>query len=103
MDHLDKKKISIVIIMENTTFHKGSVMNNVVQLIYMYPYSPFFNPIENNFGTGSKLGGNCRNDIEIVKGNQFFYWTISPQHCSNYFRHVKDKVKDWMSVSPISL
>jgi len=81
-----------VVIMDNLGSHKGAGVRDAIeavgaQLIYLPPYSPDFNPIENAF---SKLKALLRKAAErTVEG----LWTaigrlidaFTPQECANYF------------------
>lgn len=81
-----------VVIMDNLGSHKGASVRTAIQaagahLLYLPPYSPDFNPIENAF---SKLKALLRKAAErTVEG----LWTaigglidaFTPQECANYF------------------
>jgi transposase len=81
-----------VVIMDNLPAHKGSKVREAIEavgadLLYLPPYSPDFNPIENAF---SKLKALLRKAAErTIEG----LWrligdiieTFSPQECTNYF------------------
>jgi transposase len=81
-----------VVIMDNLPAHKGSKVRKAIEavgagLLYLPPYSPDFNPIENAF---SKLKTLLRKAAErTIEG----LWrligdlieTFSPQECANYF------------------
>jgi transposase len=81
-----------VVIMDNLPAHKGSKVRKAIEavgagLLYLPPYSPDFNPIENAF---SKLKALLRKAAErTIEG----LWrligdlieTFSPQECANYF------------------
>ena len=81
-----------VVIMDNLPAHKGSQVREAIAaagagLLYLPPYSPDFNPIENAF---AKLKALLRKAAErTVEG----LWrligdlieTFSPQECANYF------------------
>jgi transposase len=81
-----------VVVMDNLPAHKGSKVREAIEavgagLLYLPPYSPDFNPIENAF---SKLKALLRKTAErTIEG----LWrligdlieTFSPQECANYF------------------
>jgi transposase len=81
-----------VVIMDNLPAHKGSKVREAIEavgadLLYLPPYSPDFNPIENAF---SKLKALLRKAAErTIEG----LWrligdiieTFSPEECANYF------------------
>jgi transposase len=81
-----------VVIMDNLSSHKGRRVRDLIEvagasLLYLPPYSPDFNPIENAF---AKLKALLRKAAErTVEG----LWaaigrlidTFTPQECANYF------------------
>ena len=81
-----------IVIMDNLSSHKGPRVREMIEaanasLLYLPPYSPDFNPIENAF---SKLKAHLRKAAErTVDG----LWaaigriidTFTPAECSNYF------------------
>jgi len=81
-----------VVILDNLPAHKGNEVRETIEaagasLLYLPPYSPDFNPIENAF---AKLKALLRKAAErTVEG----LWrligqltdTFSPQECANYF------------------
>ena len=81
-----------IVIMDNLGSHKGVAVRQAIEavdasLLYLPPYSPDFNPIENAF---AKLKANLRNAAErTVDG----LWDaiarlidlFSPDECHNYF------------------
>jgi transposase len=84
---------SDIVIMDNLPAHKGHQVREAIEaagaiLLYLPPYSPDFNPIENAF---AKLKALLRKAAErTVDG----LWrligilidTFSPQECANYFK-----------------
>ena len=85
-------QIGDVVIMDNLSSHKGPRVSKLIEaagarLLYLPPYSPDFNPIENAF---SKLKALLRKAAErTVEG----LWTtigrlvdvFTPTECANYF------------------
>ena len=81
-----------VVIMDNLPAHKGSKIREAIEavgagLLYLPPYSPDFNPIENAF---SKLKALLRKAAErTVEGLWHLIGdiieTFSPEECANYF------------------
>jgi transposase len=81
-----------IVVMDNLSSHKGAKVREIIEaagasLLYLPPYSPDFNPIENAF---SKLKAHLRKAAErTVEG----LWraigklvdSFSPQECANYF------------------
>ena len=81
-----------VVVMDNLGSHKGPGVRVAIEtagasLLYLPPYSPDFNPIENAF---AKLKAKLRKAAERTVGG---LWatigiaatTFSPQECANYF------------------
>ena len=85
-----------VVVMDNLSSHKGADVRTAIEavgasLLYLPPYSPNFNPIENAF---SKLKTALRKAAErTVKG----LWTaisriiptFTPTKCANYFTNAE--------------
>lgn len=83
-----------VVVMDNLSSHKGGQIRQAIEaagasLLYLPPYSPDFNPIENAF---SKLKAMLRKAAErTVNG----LWStighiidlFSPRECANFFRN----------------
>ena len=82
-----------VVILDNLSSHKGARVRTMIEaagasLLYLPPYSPDFNPIENAF---AKLKALLRKAAErTVEG--LWRWIaqlidlFTPQECANYFR-----------------
>jgi transposase len=82
-----------VVILDNLPAHKGSRVRQAIEaggasILYLPPYSPDFNPIENAF---AKLKALLRKAAErTVEG--LWRWIaqlidlFTPQECANYFR-----------------
>ena len=83
-----------VVIMDNLPAHKGTAVRQAIEasgarLLFLPPYSPDFNPIENAF---SKLKALLRkaaartiDQLWTVIGDSLDAFT--PAECANYFRH----------------
>lgn len=81
-----------IVVMDNLSSHKGPAVRQAIeaagaQLLYLPPYSPDFNPIENAF---AKLKALLRRAAEPTVGG--LWETIghlidlfTPQECANYF------------------
>jgi transposase len=80
--------------MDNLSSHKGPRVAGMIEaasarLLYLPPYSPDFNPIENTF---AKLKARLR---KVAKRTVDGLWaaigglidTFAPQECANYFAH----------------
>lgn len=80
-----------IILLDNVAFHHAHVVKELAvskgwELLYAPPYSPWFNPIEEAFS--------------IVKRSYYKTWDIAtafdsltPSHCSSFFRHMIKKLK----------
>lgn len=84
-----------VFIMDNVPFHKCNVIGNELlssghNIIYLPPYSPFLNPIENMFSKWKQLIRNLRseNEEQLFNNIENSSTFISSQDCQNYFRHM---------------
>ena len=77
--------IDTIILLDNVRFHHSNVIKEFAQtkkwkLLYVPPYSPWFNPIEEVFS--------------IVKRHYYQYWnidtafdSIKESHCKSFFEH----------------
>jgi transposase len=83
-----------IVVMDNLSSHKGPRVAEMIEaggarLLYLPPYSPDFNPIENAF---AKLKAKLR---KAAKRTVDGLWTtigslidtFTPQECANYFAH----------------
>jgi transposase len=81
-----------IVIMDNLSSHKGSRVRQLIEtagarLLYLPPYSPDFNPIENAF---AKLKALLRKAAERTVAGLWdaigrLIDAFSPQECANYF------------------
>lgn len=84
-----------VLIMDNVPFHKSNTIRDVVEdngheILFLPPYSPFCNPIENMF---SKWKQSIRqaapsNEEELFQLINNVDNLISSEDCSSYYRHM---------------
>jgi transposase len=82
-----------VVVMDNLGSHKGPAVREAIEaagasLLYLPPYSPDFNPIENAF---AKLKALLRKAAERTVGALWdrignVLGTFTPAECANYFR-----------------
>jgi transposase len=83
---------SAIVVMDNLSSHKGPRVREMIEaagatLLYLPPYSPDFNPIENAF---AKLKANLRKAAERTVGGLWdavgrIIDTYTPAESSNYF------------------
>jgi transposase len=81
-----------IVIMDNLSSHKGPKVREMIEaagarLLYLPPYSPNFNPIENAF---AKLKAMLRKAAERTIGRLWtaigrLIETFTPAECANYF------------------
>jgi transposase len=81
-----------IVIMDNLSSHKGPALRVMIEaagaeLVYLPPYSPDFNPIENAF---AKLKAMLRKAAERTVDGLWnaigrIVETVTPEECANYF------------------
>ena len=86
---------NVILVLDNVPFHKAIVIQNQVQgaghrLLFLPPYSPFLNPIENAF---SKWKGAVRvrlpqNENQLMEFIDEGGRLITAEDCGGYFRHM---------------
>lgn len=86
---------SHVIIMDNVPFHKSQQIREAIeekdhQLIFLPPYSPFMNPIENMFAKWKQSIRQARpsNEVELLALIDNVVNIISSDDCSACYRHM---------------
>ena len=85
----------IVIFMDNVPFHKStcireSVQNRGNKIMFLPPYSPFLNPIENMFSKWKQSIRQRRpnDETELFAMIDDVENVITPSDCASYFRHM---------------
>jgi transposase len=85
-----------VFIMDNVAFHKTQDARNVFnnsgdELIFLPPYSPFLNPIENMFSKWKNLVKQSlpTNQTQLLDSIDSFSTVITATDCRGYFRNMK--------------
>ena len=83
-----------VVVLDNLGSHKGKAVRRAIRaagahLIFLPPYSPDLNPIEQVFSKLKTLlkKANARTVEETWQGIGGLLDRFSPEECSNYFRH----------------
>ena len=83
-------------VMDNVAFHKTEQIRNLIrmsghEIIFLPPYSPFLNPIEEVFNQWKWWikHGQATNEEELYRLIHVSSENITPQNCSNYFRHME--------------
>lgn len=83
-----------IVVMDNLPAHKVAGIKDAIeecgaQLLYLPPYSPDFNPIENAFAKLKalvrKAAARTLEALETATANALK--TFNPQHCVNFFAH----------------
>ena len=78
------------LILDNVSFHRSAIVKNTateknINLLYIPPYSPDFNPIENAFSV-LKSALRKRDPVELEKGLS----VISTEKCKAFFRRTEE-------------
>lgn len=86
---------SAVFIMDNVAFHKTHVIIEAInnaghRVIFLPPYSPFLNPLENMFSKWKQLIQNVRvtNENDLFNAIEDVSQMISMLDCNGYYRHM---------------
>lgn len=97
LDYIDKEKTGkSVIIMDNVAFHKNKEVQGVIEakghiLLFLPPYSPFLNPIENMFSKWKQSirSGQPKNEIELFELINDVHSIISAEDCAGFYRNIR--------------
>lgn len=108
LDNQNINKCKYVLIMDNVAFHKNTNISEIIKrnehkLVFLPPYSPFLNPIENAF---SKWKNYVRRKCPNTEEELFLYMeegfnTITADDCDGYFRNMKKYVRLCMNKTEI--
>lgn len=86
---------NMLIICDNVPFHKSVIINNIIaenghKLIFLPPYSPQLNPIEEVFSSWKERirSLNCENHDSLFQAIHNSSAHISSAQCEAYFRHM---------------
>ena len=84
------------IIMDNCSIHKDKVLQMIIantgrELIFLPPYSPQLNPIEELFSKWKCLikNSNCNTTEELYTAIKSTVYSITENDCVGYFKHVR--------------
>ncbi|KAI5152145.1 hypothetical protein ENBRE01_2602, partial [Enteropsectra breve] len=84
-----------VFVMDNVPFHKVDAIKNLIvgagfELIFLPPYSPFLNPIENMFSKWKQTVRSMRvqNEESLIAAIHSGSVIISPDDCRGFFRNM---------------
>jgi transposase len=84
------------LIMDKVKFHKTEFVGNLIEshghhAVFLPPYSPFLNPIEELFsqwkGIVRRSEPNSEDELYIKVHNSSEL--ITPENCANYFKHME--------------
>jgi transposase len=88
--------INAILIMDNVPFHHSRDIREHIegsgnQLMFLPPYSPFLNPIENVFNQWKNSVKSARpsNEQELLTAIHSSCDLITPEQCHNYFGHME--------------
>lgn len=93
---LKQKQIAnCILIMDNIAFHKVSIVKELIlnyghQFLFLPPYSPFLNPIENAFSKWKEFirRNNPNTEQELISLIESGANAISTENCNNFYRHM---------------
>ncbi len=84
-----------VIIMDNASIHKNPAIKDLIEfnnhvLLFLPPYSPFLNPIENSFSKwkGYVRGVNCETEEQLLREIDNGLRTLTNEDCENYYENM---------------
>jgi len=84
------------LIMDNVRFHKTHLVKNLIEshghyAIFLPPYSPFLNPIENLFNQWKNIvkRGEPNNEDALYELVNTASEKITPENCANYFKNME--------------
>jgi transposase len=97
IEHLRLNNIEgAYLIMDNVRFHKTELIVNLIQshghhAVFLPPYSPFLNPIENLFNQWKSMIRRCQpnNEDQLYQSVHSTSELISSQNCSNYYKNME--------------
>lgn len=84
-----------VLILDNVAFHKAQIVREVVErsghtLMFLPPYSPFLNPIENMFSKWKEAVRRSRptDEHDLIQKVEAGSTLVTAEDCDGYFRHM---------------
>ena len=98
--YFDSNQIeSAYVVMDNVNFHKTErvreLFSSKSHQVFLPPYSPMLNPIENLFSQwkNSIKRTECHNENELYAAISDSSAYISEQDCANYFRNMEKYIE----------
>ncbi len=97
IQHLANDRIEgAFLVMDNVPFHKTELVKNLIQshghhAIFLPPYSPFLNPIENLFNQWKNFikRGEPKTEDQLYELVNSSSELITSTHCNNYFENME--------------
>jgi transposase len=84
-----------ILVMDNVPFHRSQMVRDVIlhnghEVLFLPPYSPFLNPIENAFSKWKEevRRGQPRDEDHLFLLIQEAWRNISSENCGEYYRHM---------------
>lgn len=95
-EKLNEKNLqNAIFILDNVTFHKVTQVREIIaqkghQLLFLPPYSPFINPIENMFSKWKEAirRNNPQNEPQLFELIENGATLITADDCASYYRHM---------------
>jgi transposase len=91
----DSNRENCILVMDNVRFHKvaevkEAVLNAGHQIVFLPPYSPFFNPIENLFHQWKNIVRSAapKCDDELYEAIRTVNLKVTAENCAAYCNHV---------------
>lgn len=86
---------NVVFVMDNARFHHCTEIRSLIEengheILYLPPYSPFFNPIENLFSQWKSVVRSRKpdNEEQLLTAIDGYQYIVSEEDCQNYYRHI---------------
>ena len=97
LDVLEQNNVSGAhLIMDNVAFHRAATVNELIishghNPLFLPPYSPFLNPIENMFNQWKHWikSERSENEDQLYANIHIASRSITAEHCANYFRNLE--------------
>ena len=100
---------NVAFIMDNVRFHKNALIRSCIEnkgfkLLYLPPYSPFLNPIENAFlkWKQSIIQSKPENENDLISLLSRVNDLITPEDCAGFYRNMMRYISQSILKIPIS-
>ncbi|KII71233.1 hypothetical protein RF11_11751 [Thelohanellus kitauei] len=98
----------IYLVMDNVPFHKTTLVQNTIRAfnhvpIYLPPFSPVLNPIENLYSKWKGLvrQANSRSAEELFSSIETSSTNIASYDCLAFYRHMESHLPDCIQGCPV--